>query len=687
LGFSRKGAPDGVRWLILAGLLTVAAPAAAQVDNGPPAAVDTVEVAPRDTVTVPIGEPREAAADTLEVDLEALTTARPARPVTTLPAARAGAGLTGVPARQPVFGTGALLTPIPGTFTYSLGVPGAPEGVALGLGRPNDVPIRVDGRAADDIFTGRPALERLATDMLAPLHFAPGAFGHPDAVETGLRAYLAEVPLTELRYRAGPDGHQFIGATHAQTRRPDFVQRLGGDQARLSWLLHVGGHRADGEFTNARVDGWGLLARAQVSLPGLALGVTQRHHRREEGAWGGVDPQAPSFYSPTAPVVRSVGQRVVIQNDLAVDAAFGVGPQAPPLSVSAYWTAATLRLEGFDVVESVGDRLGVTVAQRLRLNGHDLGIRVDGRGGRVMGGTGLPAGAMPFELHAELEDRFHLGGADLVLAAGYHASAGWSFPSARVRIGAPLGPITAHAEAYAGGTRPSPAEIFGFGDAIVSDIAGAEQMVGGRAGLEMEIGDITLSLNGDFRRESSVRALLIAGEGPSQFVTLDGSVERAMGTISVGFRETAMRGLYAQTWVAAQAVLNLDATALHRREHEAMPELWAFGRLGFRARGLFEGALDVDLFARGRAWSAFRGRTVEPATGLMGLPPADTPVVPSSGVLDAVLEAGLGGGRAVVFLAYENALSGAAYPGVFVVPVYPLAQPRLRVGLFWVLPD
>ena len=105
-----------------------------------------------------------------------------------------------------------------------------------------------------------------------------------------------------------------------------------------------------------------------------------------------------------------------------------------------------------------------------------------------------------------------------------------------------------------------------------------------------------------------------------------------------------------------------------------------------RALDLFDGALDLDFAVRGRGWAEFRGRRFHAPTALFALPPVEARRVEPSGTLGAIAEAGLGGGRATVFVTYENALAGRAYTGTYVVPVYPLPGPFLRFGVFWLLP-
>jgi hypothetical protein len=639
-----------------------------RIDQEPPVLRDTVEVAP-DTVGVVPERPVDR------------------RPVLAPQGPPPGAGLTGVPVRQPVFDIAALLDPVPGIWRYNLGAFGGPDGVALGLTPPNRVTLSLDGRPAEDLFTGRAALERLPGDLLAPLSEAPILYGSPGGLRGHLRAYAAAVPVTEMRYRAGPGGQQFIGVTHAQTRRPEIVRRLGGDLARASALVHVSGERAAGEYMNAGLSGLHVVVRLGLALPGLALEITERHVRRAEGAWGGVHPSVPAIFDRAAPVRDPQGEREFIHNDLAVRALAHLLPQAPPLSLQAYWQAATHRYTGGDHPAARGHRYGFVVEQRVAAGEHRLSATGDLRMGRHVEGTAFPAGADPFppEVHLSIRDSVSLEPFDIVLMAGAHASRDFAFPSGRVEVGMAEGAFSTSAAVFAGGADLSPVERLGFGAELQAGPVATERSAGGDFRAAITIGPATLDVSAEVQRRIRPRLLVIESDTVATMLSLDGSLTGVLGTAGLSFRAHAERGLYGRGWVAAHRILDAGESELHAREAAAMPELFGFGRVGYRARALFGGSLDLDLFVRTRVWSTFQSRTPHPATALLALPVQDDRAVPGRGVVDLVLDAGLGQGRARVFVAYQNALAGVAYPGVFLVPTYPLPEPALRVGVFWLL--
>jgi hypothetical protein len=645
-------------------------------------------LAPADTLIAPATDTLPVPADTLDVGPERAAPARtPERPVLRMPGPGPRPALNGTPARQPVFEPAALLAPVPGAFHYDLAVVGAAHGVALGLTAPHRLALTLDGRPAGDVFTGRAALELLPENLLAPLSSDPGRYGAPDGLAADFRAFAASVPITELRYRAGPDGHQFVTATHAQTRRPGFVRSLGGDNARMTVLFHVGGQGGGHQYANTRVSGWQLVGRVGLSLPGMAVEVTERNVRRTAGTWGGVDPLAPDPYVATAPSVDPIGEREVITNDLSLRVARRLLPGAQPLVASAYWIAATHRFTAVDTVQAAGDLYGVLLDQGLLLGAHRLRARFDIRTGRLRSGDALPADAMRPELHAYLTDSTSVAGFEVALRGGWHASGDEAFPSAGLHVRRAAGPVVVDAGVFAGGAPLAAAERVGFGQTLIAEPPAGERVLGARAGLEAVAGPIRGRLAGEVRRQRDPRLLLLEEDGTARSVTASGAMERALATAELELRGDAARGLYARLWGATQVLLNVEDSPLHRREAAALPETWGYGRLGFRAMRMFDGALDLDVFARGRAWTAYGSRVPHGPTGLLALPPATSPAVPASGALDLVLEATLGEGRAVVFVAYQNALADVAYPGTFVVPLYPLARPAARLGVFWVLPN
>jgi hypothetical protein len=97
--------------------------------------------------------------------------------------------------------------------------------------------------------------------------------------------------------------------------------------------------------------------------------------------------------------------------------------------------------------------------------------------------------------------------------------------------------------------------------------------------------------------------------------------------------------------------------------------------------------LDLDLAVVVRSWSSFRGRVVEPRTGLLALPDPATAfgaVLPARGTLGAEATATFSR-RATVFLQIDHALGQVV--GAAVVQGEPLPIRVVRFGVFWALLD
>lgn len=589
-----------------------------------------------------------------------------------------GAVVSAVPARTRSATAAEALASAPGAFLYDLGTPGAAHGLALGGLAPRRLGLALDGLPATDLFSGRPAWELLPAEVLGPLRLAPGRFGEPLGVEAGTRAFAAAVPVTELRYLTGPDALQFVSATHAQTRRPGFAGRDG----RLTALFHVAGRRAEGPIEASGVNGWRLLARAGLVRPRFALELSERHTRERAGAGGGVLPGADPF-AGRPPVVSPRAERETIRNDLAATLRLRLVGGAP-LTAAASWTAETFRYAnpdlGPDTLAAVGRRYGLRLEQPLEAGAHRLVLRADAWADRLTGGNAL-GGGTEGALHLAIVDSLALGGLDIGLAAGWHRAPGAAFPTASAGAERQLGATRLRLGARYAGAAPARMEREGFGGVLrIANPAGTERTLAAEAALEAALGPFDLAAEARWLRQEDPRVLLAGADSVAAFETVAGAFGRIVGALGLGWRERASRGFHLRVRGNVHRFLNPDASPVHRREAGALPEAWGTARLGWRARALFEGALDLDLAIEGRGWTAFRGRMLHAPTGLFALPPPGAAGVPAGGTVGVLAEARLGR-RALVFVSYANALGGRTYA----VPVHPLPGPGLRLGLFWVL--
>ena len=128
-----------------------------------------------------------------------------------------------------------------------------------------------------------------------------------------------------------------------------------------------------------------------------------------------------------------------------------------------------------------------------------------------------------------------------------------------------------------------------------------------------------------------------------------------------------------------------SAAAPVPRAAAALPAFFGEARVGARFV-LFRNDLDLDVYLRGRGWTAFRSRELHPQTGLLVLPLPGARRFGPSGTLDVVAEAAIRTAR--LFFAYDNILSGTVLmSGTLLVPDYPLPQQRFHLGVFWPIFD
>ncbi|MCH7974929.1 MAG: hypothetical protein IIC18_00025 [Bacteroidetes bacterium] len=576
----------------------------------------------------------------------------------------------------------ALLGLIPSAFLYDFGDTGWADGLSLNGRSPQRALLALDGIPFTDLFTERPQTELLPAAVLGRFRLEDTRFGRPGALNAFVRPFSGSTPITELKFETGQEGLQYVSVSHAQTRTPPGL--LGGASGRLSMMGHVSGTQSDGLFTSGSLRAWQALGRISLSRPGFAATLTEFHAKHTIGARAGVLADFPAAYNPsTATVLDPLAERETVRNDLALTIRVSLGSE--PLMATAFWTRQHERytLTSLDTSLVRGNRFGGHLTLPLRSNGHHISLEMDGwwddeAGGQMNPFAGIEART---QLHATLADLLSVSGWKLNAEAGVHSVGGDVFPSGSFRV--------EHSGAFVGlgfaGHVPGRVEMTGYAGRI-SGLAAAtsERTTFGDAGFAQEMGSVDVQLRGFANLTTNPRALVDDGIGEAAFVDLAANLQRAGGSLTIAWRGDAQRGFYVRTSATAIAVLNPDDSSLHRREADALPSVWANGRFGIRAVGLFGNNLDLDLAMRGRAWSAFRSRTFIPAAALFALPASTSPDVPTSGVLDIVVEARLQR-RATLFLLYENVLATRTYDGAFIVPVYPLPAHRVRFGLFWTL--
>ena len=653
---------------------------------------------PDSTAAPPVVEP---APDAVPADSVAVDSARALPRPSVAPFGPApGRPATPVPALTAALYVEALLADRPGAFAYTLGTPGREGGVALGGLGPDLPALALDGRSYADPFTGAPRYDLLPAAALGPLRLTDAAFGRPAGVAAAVRPFRLGVPVTEIRYGAGQSGVQQVSGTHAQTRLPPAFLRGGSRDARLTATFHVANRRAGsraagGTATGADLRHLDVLGRLLLTRPGLAAEAGVVHADRTVGARLGVVAGAgrdpfDGLFAETADVPGVVATRRSLRTEAWARArapVFGVAPLEVGGAVAAQRLVAALTRT--DTLRLEAGRLSAFAEQAVRVGRHRLSLRLDavaeGAVERTVTVPGLRVvvdrGDPRLDLHAVVRDSVRLGPLAVVAEGGASRLGGVFVPVGALRVGA--GPATA-AVRYGGRARArvDARGLVGRLDAAPGD---GERAFTAEAGLALRGGPWRLDLRAFGSQRTGVRELVATDSAAFAFQTLETVREGGLG-VGAGWRERAVRGLYARTEATARALAGAN-DGLPARLDAALPRAWGAVRLGLRAEGVGDGVLDLDLAVVGRGWTAFTSRRLDPVTGLLALPGPDGPFavpLPAQATLGGEATATFGD-RASVFLRYENALAERATVGAAVVQGEPLTPHVLRFGVFWAL--
>ncbi|MEM6782759.1 MAG: hypothetical protein AAF624_03385 [Bacteroidota bacterium] len=659
----------------------------------------------------PLPTDSAAVADTLRATSAVAdsTEAPDAPPRIPLSAYVSPAGVTAgpVPATQPALTVVPLLAAAhadaDAAFVYDLGEPGWLPGLGLAGRAPRRATLTLDGAPMADLVSGRPRYDLLPLDLLGRLSREPVALGAPAGTHATVRSLNAPVARTELRYVTGQEGVQFIGATHAQTRRPDFVGRDG----RLGILFHVAGVGANGTYGGSDLGGYRVLARATLNRPRWALAVTEYRTRIEAGARGAVTADAAVYNPFAATVADETATRVDLVHLLSARLRLATGILPVPTAVTAFRLAQTARYTPSAGIGTTTDdyqveaqHWGVALVQPLPLGTHGITLRVTAWRDAALDSTSasfMPTSEARSFAHLALTDSTTLGAAALQLGVGLDVTPEGTFASGYAEMERAVGFLWLDAQVRYGGGGYGRAEVGGYapdstgGVALQADgLVGDERTTQGSLGIRLDAGSLRLGLRATGVLQHDTRLLLANTGGPDEsgatFATLPGTLQRAIGTVTLAFRPDARRGLYATTTASAQqgTYTGDGSTSVAVRALAALPDAWGQAQVGFRALGVFDGVLDLDIALRGRAWASFSSRAYHPPSGLFPIPDAAAVAAPTSGTLGLVVLTRLQK-RASLYLVYENALAERAYAGTYVVPVYPITPHHLRFGVFWTL--
>ena len=613
------------------------------------------------------------------------------RPSVALPDAEPGRDATPVAAATSALSAEALVALAPAAlvavFDYRLGAPGRSGGLSVDGLDPARVALLLDGRPFDDLVTGAPRPDLLPLAALGPLRISDGRLGSPVSLDAQTRLFRLGRPVTELRYLTGQSGVQAVSATHAQTRLPPGFLRGGSRDARITVVGHVMSRNGRGTLTGAQLRHTDVFGRTLLTRPGVAVDAGVLYTDRTDGARRGVVPgSAESIFSLASMVVEPTATRRTLRAEAYATARLALIGSQPTVvtaalvrqrlvyrsSTSGATTADTLRVHAERAFVRVAQPLGGT--RLLRLDATADAAPSVGRD--RLGGSGAR-----LRLHAALRDSVSIGTASATVEGGVHLDGTRVFPSASLR--AERG--AAFAALRVGGAHGGRLDGGLGGYVGAADGGGAERVALAEAGTQIARGDLRVGVRAFGTARQNAR-LLVARADSFAFETAPSLLAAAGLAVTAGVREATARGLYGRLSATAHAPLRAGASDLARRDADALPRLRADVRVGSRARGI-GGVLDLDLAVVGRAWTGFRGRTVEPRTGLLALP---DPVgdfgrtLPARGTLGAEAAATFSG-RATVFLQLDHALGQLV--GAAVVQGEPLPVRVLRFGVFWALLD
>ncbi|HEX8298077.1 MAG TPA: hypothetical protein VF594_02870 [Rubricoccaceae bacterium] len=614
-----------------------------------------------------------------------------ARPPLLVPGAASGRVVSPVPAVTSALSAESFLDMLPGAFSYALGAPGRSGGASVDGLDPARPALLLDGRPFDDLITGAPRLDLLPLAALGPLRLSDSRLGRPVAVEAETRTFRLGRPITELRYLAGQSGVQNVSATHAQTRLPPAFLRGGSRDARLTLAGHVLSRAGRGTLAGATLRHTDVLARALLTRPrasgSFVLDAGVLATDRTDGARRGVVPgTATDIFQLSARVVDPTATRRTIRAEVWTTAQLSL-LTAQPTTVTLSGVLQRLvyrsdeQLGPDDTLRVHARRASVRIAQPLggsRIA--RLGLSADAFPATTAGPLGSPG--LRLRADAAVGDSVVLGPFRAVVEGGALFEGGHIVPAVAVRVA--RGRFGASVRL--GGAAPSVVEANGLTGAIRPGSGAAERAL---------LGDLSGGIGGpgfllDLRAFGNIRwnaRLLVSRDTAFAVETAAAPLMAAGATARLAFRSTAARGLYATLAATAHVPIRADASPLARRDADALPRLHGAFRLGTRAAGIGDGVLDLDLALVGRAWTAFRGRIVEPRTGLLALPDPGADfgtLLPARGVLGAEATATFSR-RATVFLQIDHALG--EFVGAAVVQGEPLPIRVVRFGVFWALLD
>ncbi|NND71238.1 MAG: hypothetical protein HKN43_06645 [Rhodothermales bacterium] len=576
---------------------------------------------------------------------------------------------------------------IPGSFSYDLSTPGWPSFWTIRGRNPAAIGVSWDGFNFDELYTGRPAFELLPRGLLDTLQLDVGTASSP-TIRTVTRRSTSGAPLTELAYRTSNKGMQYVYASHSQQRNRTILGRPG----RIGIRAGYEGQKADGEYPGSKLErARGVFTSLDLQSGRLGFELSNLASRRRVGAHGGVIAPVPgdpnSIYQRFGALVFDQNaERRIIRNDVTATTVFDANEEVS-ISLSTRWTKQFFRYRNSsDTLQVRSRRSLVRLDTWYKKRALLVGGHVSASNEWIADHSFLTGSLQDLSRYSAWLSFARAGTFSVSLKGGANSFDGNESHSIALRAGV----ITDFVGLEIAGSRsvPDPAHLdtFGFGRFATVAARTPGYVTDSRVRLEIELRPFSLSITPFILLEENPRDWMNTAVADSIVYRASGRDRTTSGiSAKAGFRLQASRGFYA----------SFDATSLSRvfvgsdpvsnplASWESVgPDRYATAIAGLKYV-LFEGDLDGNFYLRSRMWPDFTGYALHRQTGLAVLPTVgSTEIVSKSATLDVIVEAGVRG--ATIFLSYENVLSGTNLViGNQLVAGYPLAQRRLRFGVFW----
>ncbi|MFC2085747.1 putative porin [Bacteroidota bacterium] len=578
------------------------------------------------------------------------------------------------------------LADVPGGFSLSLGNLGWPhQWTYLGM-PPSAIELTIDGITLRDPVTNRSMFDVVPIDMVVRQRQSLMAHGGPVQVQSRIRPLAALRPYTELKYETGAAGLQSISALHVQQRS----WQIFGAPTITQFVARFGFHEWAGKYPNSSSDLAQAFGRVGFTSRRWRIRFTDSYTLRDRGAHSGVRVKSgQGFDSVYDQFDATVGDPSATQrlrrNQFDISVEHTWESDVKPLAVWSSYTTSSYRYSNESEAETSSSEFSIKVEQESPefVSGHEFTGRFSfemtdiSSVGLLNGGGGSTKSRMTMSA----DDQFAVGQVLARAILGVHAIDQWVFPSAGFNLRRSFGGFSAAAEGSIHGRAPSPLEkAGGLGVSITDQSLEHTTTQSVQVSIDAPGPVFRLGFTGFVSRLIDPVEIVRSGSNAYVVQQSSGSVAWRGITGTLGWRSTSSRGLYALITPTVQSVKVSVSDEVTDGLASSLPAFFASARFGYRNQ-FFLGDLDANFYVVAHYWSAFRSRVYNPVHALLVLPAAGSTAYGGSGTLDIRLEAGIR--EATIFLSVDNVLSGLAYPGVLVVPVYPIPAQAFRFGVLW----